>query len=195
MPKKSKPRHDESTGSKPAAPRMLPEWVNRFEIEVNDSQRVLRVNRKRLTELARSVLGHEKCLSAVISLTLVDNRTIHELNVRYLQHDYPTDVLSFLLECEVDSQMLPIPKAAPRGYGKRLEGEIIVSVEMARQMAAKYHWKPQDELSLYVIHGLLHLCGYDDRRPRDRALMRHREQELLTLWGLVPNDVNNYGRN
>jgi probable rRNA maturation factor len=187
MPKKSKLRHDESTTSKSTAPRMLPEWIDRFEIEVNDSQRALKVNRKRLAELARSVLGNEKCLSAVISLTLVDNRMIHELNVRYLQHDYPTDVLSFLLECEVDPKMLPIPKTAPRGYGKRLEGEIIVSVEMAKQTAAKYQWKPQDELSLYVVHGLLHLCGYDDRRPKDLAVMQHRERELLALWGLLPH--------
>jgi probable rRNA maturation factor len=60
---------------------------------------------------------------------------------------------------------------------------------MAKQLAAKYRWKPLDELTLYVVHGLLHLCGYDDRSSKELALMRQRESEMLAEWNLSPHYV------
>ena len=104
-----------------------------------------------------------------------------------MQHDYETDVLSFLLESELDPSSLPIPKDAPRGTGQRIDGEIIVSAEMAQQMAAKFRWQPLDELTLYVVHGLLHLCGYDDLSAKEKTVMRKRERDVLALWNLTPH--------
>lgn len=178
-----------SRSNKPAsrAPEIHPEWVGRYEVEVDDSQKVLKIDHRRLKAVVRSVLAAEKCVSASISLAIVDNDTIHELNVRYLEHDYATDVLSFLLEEELDPASLPIPKSAPRGCGKRIEGEVILSAEMAKQMAAKYGWQPLDEVTLYVVHGLLHLCGYDDTSRKEQTLMRQREREVLADWGLSPH--------
>ena len=155
-----------SVKSKSRPPEILPDWLGRYEVQIDDSQKVLKVDHRRLVDIVRSVLAAEKCVSATISIAIVDNRTIHDLNVRYLQHDYPTDVLSFLLEEELDTDSLPIPKGSPRGCGKRIEGEIILSSEMAKQMAIKYRWRPLDEVTLYVVHGLLHLCGYDDEIGR-----------------------------
>lgn len=181
---KSGPR---SAKSKPRTPEIHPDWLGRYEVEIDDSQKVLKVDHLRLADVVRSVLAAEKCVSASISVAIVDNETIHDLNVRYLQHDYPTDVLSFLLEEELDTASLPIPKGAPRGCGKRIEGEIILSTEMAKQMAAKYRWQPLDEVTLYVVHGLLHLCGYDDMSRKEQALMQQREREVLADWGLAPH--------
>lgn len=180
--------------SKPAkakspTPEILPDWITRYEVEIDDSQKVLKVDHRRLVDVARSVLAAEKCVSASISIAIVDNETIHDLNIRYLQHDFPTDVLSFLLEEEIDPDSLPIPKGSPRGCGKRIEGEIILSSEMAKQMAAKYLWKPLDEVTLYVVHGLLHLCGYDDMTRKEKASMQQREREVLADWGLSPHYV------
>ena len=166
---------------------VLPDWVARYEVAIDDSQKALKVNHQRLLDVARSVLAAEQCVSATISLAIVDNELIHELNIRYLAHDFPTDVLSFLLEEELDPAMLPIPKGSPRGYGKRIEGEVILSAEMAKQSAAKYGWKPQDELTLYVVHGLLHLCGHDDMTRKMQAAMQQREVEVLADWGLTPH--------
>ena len=149
------------------------EIATRYQIDIDDGQKVLKVDHKRLTEIARELLAAEKCVSATISIALVDNDTIHDLNQRYLQHDYETDVLSFLLECELEPESLPIPKSAPRGAGKRIDGEIIVSAEMAKQMAKKYRWQPLDELTLYVVHGLLHLCGYDDLSAKELKTLFH----------------------
>lgn len=175
----------------PKAPQRMvvvpPDCIARFEVEIDDSQKVLKVDHRRLVNVARSVLAAEKCVSATISLAIVDNEMIHELNVRYLAHDFPTDVLSFLLEEEFDPAMLPVPTNAPRGYGKRIEGEVILSAEMAKQSAAKYGWKPLDELTLYVVHGLLHLCGHDDMTRKAQAAMQQREREVLADWGLAPH--------
>lgn len=181
---KSGPR---SAKTKSRVPEIHPDWVGRYEVEIDDSQKVLKVDHRRLADVVRSVLAAEKCVSASISVAIVDNETIHDLNVRYLQHDYPTDVLSFLLEEELDPASLPIPKGAPRGCGKRIEGEIILSTEMAKQMATKYRWQPLDEMTLYVVHGLLHLCGYDDMSRKEQALMQQREREVLADWGLAPH--------
>ena len=163
------------------------EIATRYLIDIDDEQKALKVDHKRLAEIARELLAAEKCVSATISIAIVDNETIHELNQRYLQHDYATDVLSFLLECELEPEALPIPKSAPRGAGKRIEGDIIVSAEMAKELATKYRWQPLDELTLYVVHGLLHLCGYDDLSAKELKVMWQREQEVLKAWNLTPH--------
>lgn len=176
-------------GGKPkrGVPEILPDWASRYDVEIDDSQKTLKVNHGRVRDIVRSVLAAERCVSATISVAIVDNATIHDLNARYLQHDYPTDVLSFLLESELDPASLPIPKGARRGCGKRIEGEIVISADMAKQTAAKYRWSPLDELTLYLVHGLLHLCGYDDLTAKEQTLMRQRETEVLAEWNLTPH--------
>ncbi len=68
-----------------------------------------------------------------------------------------------------------------------IEGEVIVSAEMALEMAAQYHWQGSDELCLYLVHGLLHLCGYDDLSPEEQIVMRRRERDILQFWNLTPH--------
>ena len=58
---------------------------------------------------------------------------------------------------------------------------------MAAQRAAEYQWTPHEELILYLVHGLLHLCGYDDLTPAERRIMRAREKEILAYWNLTPH--------
>ncbi len=150
-------------------------------IDIADSQDSLEVDAEVLEDIIRNVLVAEEVTSAEISVAIVDNPTIHELNRQYLEHDYETDVLSFLLECEPE----PSPNEdVPRGRGKRIEGEIIVSAEMACQCAADFSWSPWEEFVLYIVHGLLHLTGYDDLSESERELMQSREQQMLNLCGM-----------
>jgi probable rRNA maturation factor len=169
-----------------------------YSIHVTSQQRLLRVDRARLVRLAEATLAAEQVRSAEISLALVDDRHIHEINRRFLGHDYPTDVISFLLESESPRKSTATSgkrtrrKAAPpavRGAGKSLGGEIIISVETAIREAAEYGWRPIHELSLYVVHGLLHLCGYDDLTPGEKRVMRAREVEVLAPWRIAPRYV------
>jgi probable rRNA maturation factor len=108
---------------------------------------------------------------ARVSVAIVDDSTIHELNRKFLAHDYPTDVLSFALEDDPP----------------RLEGEIIASVDTARQNALEAGWSTHDELLLYVVHGALHLAGYLDKSPQDAAEMRSAEAAVLQKLGISPS--------
>jgi probable rRNA maturation factor len=141
-----------------------------IEVDINDTQGSLRVDHAALDTLVRVVMGGLERARASISIALVDNAAIHAVNRTHLGHDWPTDVISFPLNDPDD----PV-----------LSGELVVSVEMACASARELGVEPLDELSLYVVHGLLHLCGYDDLTDADRRLMRERETELLTRAGLI----------
>ena len=107
---------------------------------------------------------------AQLSLAVVDDPTMHDLNRQHLEHDYPTDVLSFLLESAENS----------------IEGEVIVSIDTAIREASAYGWEPASELLLYVIHGTLHLVGYGDKDEESRHEMRQAEMRQLEKFGLTP---------
>ena len=155
-----------------------------FDIEIANSQDSLDVDESFLQNVAQRTLAEERVTAAQISIALVDHATIRELNRTYLNHDEETDVLSFLLESE--EQPDHRPATSPRGAGKRLDGEVIISTDMAIRTAAKFHWSPHEEVVLYLVHGLLHLTGYDDRTDAEKQCMRSRERTILNLWGLKP---------
>jgi probable rRNA maturation factor len=138
-------------------------------ISIASPQEAVPIDRGRLRQVARAVLDGEGVADAEISLAFVDNATIHQLNRRYLGHDEPTDVLSF-----------PLSEANAR----RLAGELVIGAEVARAQAEGRGHDVQAELALYVIHGLLHLCGYDDKTPEHTAAMRARERHYLRELGL-----------
>jgi probable rRNA maturation factor len=137
-------------------------------VEVTNRQSRLPIDTARLADVVRSVLAGEGHSDAQVSLAIVDGPSMHELNRRHLAHDYPTDVLSFVLEQSDDL----------------LEGEIIVSADEAMLNAPKYNLAPEAELTLYAIHGALHFCGYDDLDEEAAAVMRSRERHWLAAHGL-----------
>jgi probable rRNA maturation factor len=138
-------------------------------ISIASPQEIVPIDRGRMREVVRAVLEGENIDRPEISLAFVDNPTIHALNKRYLDHDEPTDVLSF-------------PLSEPNAG--RLAGELVIGVEVAKEQAGQRGHDVQAELALYVIHGLLHLCGYDDHEPDDAAAMRERERHYLRILGL-----------
>jgi probable rRNA maturation factor len=140
-----------------------------IRIAVACPQEVVPVNRGRTREIVRAVLDGEGIDDAEISLAFVDNPTIQQLNQRYLGHNEPTDVLSF-------------PLSEPNA--RRLAGELVVGVEVAKTQAEELGHDVQAELALCVIHGLLHLCSYDDKSPSATEKMRQRERHYLQLLGL-----------
>ncbi len=143
----------------------------RIVVEVGDARSLLNApDRPRLAALARRVLEAEGVGRAEISIAVVDDRTIHDVNRRHLDHDRPTDVISFVLSEAGDDI---------------LSGELVVSAETAARMAERDGVDPWTELVLYVIHGLLHLRGHDDLTEEGAAAMRRREGELLAAEGLA----------
>jgi probable rRNA maturation factor len=140
-----------------------------ISVEVSDTQSHTRVDHVALLGLTRRTLLAEGVRRASISIALVDDATIHELNRRHLEHDSPTDVISFLLSSAEDAE---------------LAGEVILSAEMAARIAGNLGFDPWEELALYLVHGLLHLCGFDDQTPHASAEMRRRESEVLAREGI-----------
>jgi probable rRNA maturation factor len=141
-----------------------------ISIEIANKQNALELDFERLRQAAEAVLRDARIVGGTLSIAVVDDGVIHELNRQYLEHDEPTDVLSFVLE----------------STGGRLDGEVIVSSTTAMRVATEYGWSPADELLLYVIHGTLHLVGYDDADAASCEAMRGAERRYLALFGLQP---------
>jgi probable rRNA maturation factor len=161
-----------------------------YQIDIADTQDCLELDEAFLVQVVQRVLTEEQVTAAEISVALVDNPAIHDINRQYLGHDYPTDVISFLLDCEPaseESSSTELP-ATLRGRGKRLDGEVIISTETAIQEADNFGWSPREEVVLYLIHGLLHLVGYDDLSSTEQSVMRARERAMLALLNITPPD-------
>jgi probable rRNA maturation factor len=138
-------------------------------ISIAAPQESVPIDRAAVRAAVRAVLDGEEVADYEVSLAFVDDATIHRLNKQFLQHDEPTDVLTF-----------PLSDAG----AKKLSGELVIGAEVARARAAELGHDVQAELALYVIHGLLHLCGYNDHEPDDAAAMRQRERHYLQQLGL-----------
>ena len=144
------------------------------KISIHSPQEVVLIDRGRTREIVRAVLEGEAVQDYEISIAFVDDATIHRLNKQFLDHDEPTDVLSF-------------PYSAANA--KKLEGELVIGAEVAQREAAERANDVQAELALYVIHGLLHLCGYDDKSAGAEKDMRARERYYLQQLSLP--DISN----
>jgi probable rRNA maturation factor len=121
------------------------------------------LDRPRLRRAVRAILRDAGVPHAQISIAVVDDPIIAKLHERFLGDPEPTDVLSFLIERSTEW----------------LEGEVVVSADTAIRNAPRYRATADVELLRYVIHGVLHLVGYDDVTPRKRSLMRKQEEKYL----------------
>lgn len=160
-----------------------------YRISICNLQDCLEIDEARIEHIVRDTLQSEQVAAAEVSVAVVDDQRIHQLNRTHLDHDYPTDVLSFLLECHHGPETDPDANqpGAPPGLGKHLEGEVVLSAETARRESVRFGWPPDHELLLYAVHGTLHLCGYVDSPEAERERMRQRETEILQIRGLTPN--------
>jgi len=155
------------------------------EIEINNLQSHVPVTVARVRKIARAVFAAEGVAGATVSIALVDNAALRRINRDFLGHDYDTDVLSFLFESHCVAARDTYRGIRRRAHGRAIDGEVLVSGEMAAKMAPRFGWGAREELTLYLIHGLLHLCEYDDQTPRERRVMREREQAILAELGIA----------
>lgn len=139
-----------------------------IKVLITNDQSEHEVDCEQLRAAVLGVVEEAEIDEGEVSLAIVDDETIHALNVQHLQHDYPTDVISFVLE-------------QTAGY---LEGEVIVSADMSATVAQEYGWPAAHELLLYVIHGTLHLVGYDDKDPHKKIEMQSAERRHLQRFSI-----------
>jgi probable rRNA maturation factor len=151
-----------------------------------DEQTAVPIDIMRWVELAEHVLQGERAPDdAEMAVVFVDRTTIADLNVRYLAGTGPTDVLAFPLEEEIPVGR--IPDQGGRGPGSATEppeppmaiGDVIVCPDVAQVQAEERGIPLDDEIALLVVHGTLHLFGYDHAEPDEAARMQQRERELL----------------
>ncbi|WP_088809007.1 MULTISPECIES: rRNA maturation RNase YbeY [Listeria] len=115
-----------------------------------------------------------------MSVTLTDNPRIQEINREYRGKDQPTDVISFALEELGEDEMeIMSEEELPRNIG-----DIIISIERAKEQADEYGHTFDRELGFLAVHGLLHLLGYDHIEPEDEKEMFGLQKEMLDAYGL-----------
>lgn len=115
---------------------------------------------------AEKMLRHLDLRAVELSVALVDDATIHELNRDYRKKDKPTDVLAFPL-------FDPVPER-PEG----MLGDVILSIDTARRQAKKHRRSLLEELTMLLAHGLLHLLGYDHQTDAEEREMTARTKDL-----------------
>ncbi|MFH1772089.1 MAG: rRNA maturation RNase YbeY [Candidatus Omnitrophota bacterium] len=156
-----------------------------MRIEILNRQKIKRINHNKIrqilervlalisSEIKHSLLKDRKirpyrktaCRAVSLSVILCDNDFIKALNKQFLKRNYSTDVIAFPLSDELEPCFM---------------GEVVVSVEKAVSQARVYKSSWQNELNLYLIHGILHLIGYRDSKKKERLAMEHRQQEILS---------------
>ncbi len=143
-----------------------------MSVAVTSNQTTVKLAKRYIHRIVRAVLRGEGIREAEISVAFVDNPTMRRLNRQFLGHDWPTDVLTFPLGDAGDAVLC---------------GEVVISADTARQVARRLGHSARAEAALYLIHGLLHLCGCDDRRAKDRKRMRAREEHYCRTLGIRLN--------
>jgi len=141
---------------------MIPDGTG-GRVAVANRQRRLKINARRLAEIAERALELVGGKQLHLGIVLVDDAAIARLNAQYHNTPGATDILSF-------------------DYGEE-QGELIISAEHAVSQARRYHTTPARELVLYVVHGILHLHGYNDLTATERRRMRAAERRLVSQLG------------
>lgn len=110
------------------------------------------------------VILEEKCNEGDINYIFCSDEYLHKINVKFLNHDTLTDIISF-----------------DYSIGKELHGDIYISVDRVTENASDYGTNFIDELDRVIIHGILHYCGYKDKTNDDELLMRSKEDYYLSI--------------
>ena len=137
-----------------------------MSVEIVNKIRRKKISVRRTKRTAQRILGLLNQDRVELSLALVDNREIKKLNARYRKKDQPTDVLSF-----------PSGEQLPTGI--QILGDVVISVEQAEEQAGERRKTLEQEIESLLIHGILHLLGYDHERSRKEAkIMQSLERKI-----------------
>ncbi|TRO67377.1 rRNA maturation RNase YbeY [Christiangramia sabulilitoris] len=111
------------------------------------------------------VIESENKFIGDINFIFCDDDYLHDINLKYLNHDTYTDIISF-----------------DNSLGNTLHGDIYISTERVEENASNYNVNFIEELKRVIIHGVLHFCGYKDKTEREKETMRHMEEEKIKLF-------------
>lgn len=127
-----------------------------------------------LKSVIERTLQHEKVNNSIFSIIFVDNEEIHKINKTYRNVDKITDVISFALE---DNETVKDEQ--------RFLGDIYISIPKMKEQAQDYGHSEKRELSFLIVHGLLHLLGYDHMTSQEEKEMFRIQEEILNEEGIT----------
>jgi probable rRNA maturation factor len=141
-------------------------------IIIEDRQKKISIDRRSVRRAMGRIMKYLNCSDKIISLLFVDNNEITEINRRYLNREYPTNVLAFSLAAGEFGDINP-----------NILGDIVISVDTAYRDAVESGIEFDDELAFLMIHGVLHLLNYDhgDGRRKKTQQMKKKERELFYM--------------
>ena len=150
-----------------------------MDIAIKNLQKTIAVNSRLLLSIRKVIrktweLEGSKNRSGEITVCLVNNRRMRKFNLKYRGQDKPTDVLSFNLYAKTGRSFRPCA------------ADIIVSTETAISNSKIFKTTPIYELLLYVVHGLLHVFGYEDKNYRQQKIMQNRAARILKICHVHP---------
>ncbi|NIK13354.1 putative rRNA maturation factor [Alkalibacillus almallahensis] len=122
--------------------------------------------------------------TAEMSVTIVDDETIKQINADYREKDYATDVISFALEEQGEGELDIVGDDLPVHLG-----DIVISIDRAKAQANEYNHSLNRELAFLAVHGLLHLLGYDHETKADEKAMFQKQESILQSFGLKRNET------
>lgn len=126
-----------------------------------------------LLDTAKQVLHHESVpLNSSLTILLTTNEHIQQLNRQYRNVDAPTDVLSFKMD-------IPDPDE-----NTQYLGDVVISLPIASEQAKKQGYPTISEVQLLIVHGILHILGYDHNNPQEKSRMWQKQREILKELGL-----------
>lgn len=128
-----------------------------------------------LEEVIEETLRSEKVENSVFSIVFVDEGKIREINRDYRGKDSVTDVISFALE-DVHDEF---------SVGLRVLGDIFVCIPRMKEQAKSYGHSEKRELSFLIVHGMLHLLGYDHMKKEDEEIMFQKQDDILERIGIT----------
>ena len=142
------------------------------KIAIESRQRKVKIRKLLLRSVARKILSASGCPDARLSVLITDDAGIRELNHAWLGKDRPTNVISFAMQ-----------EGAGAGVQPDLLGDVVISAETAARDAAEAGVAVEHELCFLLLHGILHLLGFDHERgtAADARRMEERERELFAL--------------
>ena len=139
--------------------------MSKFNITIVNELPQYNINEFTLKAAAKEILNDEKIKTGWLNIILIGDKLTKTLNKRYLDKDTTTDVLSFFFEKDKKTGLL--------------EGEVYANLEQIKRQAKDYKVDFHTELARVVIHGILHLVGYDDQTESDRREMTEKEDFYL----------------
>ena len=151
-------------------------------VEIVNEQSCLKIDTRKIVRLVNQVLDGENASNRGVTVLMTDDARIRSVHARFLGKDTPTDVIAFNVGSDRPSSIVPRPSEIfPSNY----LGDVIVSAETAVRECRHYGCTAGEELRRYVVHGVLHLLGYRDKRPADVKRMRARQERYVAGFGAV----------